>query len=86
METAAEEHRPHRIHGHRTCLSCETAWPCARAAAALDAVRTHSHDRDRTARNAAIRHAVALSLPLDDIGMAAGVTRERIRQIGKQRP
>ncbi|MFB9728686.1 hypothetical protein [Haloechinothrix salitolerans] len=83
---ATEQHRSRRIGGHHTCTTCDTAWPCTSAAAALDAVRTHSRDRDRTTRNEAIRHAVALGLPLDDIGYAAGVTRERIRQIGKHRP
>lgn len=57
------------------------------AHALLDAVHAHSgRGGDKNARNAAIKAAVAAGIPLDGVGCAAGLTRERVRQLAKEGP
>lgn len=55
-------------HDGKHCDVCETLWPCPAYTAALDAVRARAADRDRTERDTAIRHALALGVPARDPG------------------
>lgn len=81
-ERAPEQHTPHLQRGRRRCGTCDAPWPCASASAELDSVRHYSETRDRAQRDDAIRRTAALGLPYDDIAKAAGITRNRVRQIG----
>lgn len=70
-------------HDGKHCDLCETRWPCPAYTAALDAVRATAADRDRTDRDHAIRHALAIGVPVAAVSRAARVTPTRIRQIEK---
>lgn len=52
---------------------------------ALERVRKHANDRPTTDRDDAIVDALALGAYLGDVGMAAGTTDTRVRQVWKQR-
>lgn len=77
----AREALPH-ADNEGQCATCDVQWPCSIYAAALNAVRERSRDRDRTERDEAITHALAVGVPVLELGWATGLTRERIRQIG----
>lgn len=64
------------------CPACKMPWPCPICTAGLDAVQARRRDRDRGKRNEAIRHSLAVWVPLGELSSAVGLTRERVRQIG----
>lgn len=92
MGTSHDTSMPEHLRRHTACVEhdgkhcdvCETPWPCPTYAGALDAVRARASDRDLSKRDTAIRHALAVGVPVPAVSEVVGVTRARIKQIGKR--